>query len=92
LANRSMPIQSSSSNSGLAGWAYATMLERIVRGDYVIGQVISRRRIAADLGVSFLPASEAFLRLECEGCSRAGRAPAHESAFPTSRISRATLW
>jgi GntR family transcriptional regulator, rspAB operon transcriptional repressor len=55
------------SKSGLARRAYATMLERIVRGDYAIGQVISRRKIAADLGISFLPASEAFLRLECEG-------------------------
>jgi len=43
------------------------MRERILRGDYALGQVISRRRIAADLGVSFLPASEALLRLECEG-------------------------
>lgn len=43
------------------------MLERIVRGDYTIGQVISRRRIAADLGISFLPTSEAFLRLEYDG-------------------------
>jgi DNA-binding GntR family transcriptional regulator len=52
---------------GLAQRAYATMRERILRGDYAIGQVISRRRIAADLGISFLPASEALLRLECEG-------------------------
>jgi DNA-binding GntR family transcriptional regulator len=38
-----------------------------VRGEYLMGEVISRRRIAAELGISFLPASEALLRLECEG-------------------------
>jgi DNA-binding GntR family transcriptional regulator len=52
---------------GLAQRAYTTIRERILRGDYAIGQVISRRRVAADLGISFLPASEALLRLECEG-------------------------
>src|SRR5580658_8723021 len=53
--------------NGLAERAYAVVRERIVRGDYLIGQVISRRRIAADMGLSFLPASEALLRLQCEG-------------------------
>jgi DNA-binding GntR family transcriptional regulator len=53
--------------SGLAERAYRVIRERIVRGEYLMGQVISRRRIAADLGISFLPASEALLRLECEG-------------------------
>jgi DNA-binding GntR family transcriptional regulator len=53
--------------SGLAERAYSVIRERIVRGEYLMGQVISRRRIAADLGISFLPASEALLRLECEG-------------------------
>jgi GntR family transcriptional regulator, rspAB operon transcriptional repressor len=52
---------------GLAARAYAVIRERIVCGEYLLGQVISRRRIAADLGISFLPASEALLRLECEG-------------------------
>ncbi len=32
-----------------------------------MGQVISRRKIAAEFGMSFLPVSEAFLRLEFEG-------------------------
>ena len=53
--------------SSLAAEAYAYIRERILRGDIAIGQVISRRKIAADLGVSFLPVSEAFLRLEFEG-------------------------
>jgi DNA-binding GntR family transcriptional regulator len=53
--------------SDLAGEAYVTIRERILRGEIAIGQVISRRKIAAELGMSFLPVSEAFLRLEFEG-------------------------
>src|ERR1035441_6842065 len=54
-------------DSGLAERAYVLIRERIVRGEYLMGQVISRRRIATDLGIGFLPASEALLRLEYEG-------------------------
>jgi len=51
----------------LAGEAYVIIRERILRGEVAIGHVISRRKIAAELGMSFLPVSEAFLRLEFEG-------------------------
>ena len=54
-------------NSDLAGEAYVIIRERILRGETPIGHVISRRKIAAELGMSFLPVSEAFLRLEFEG-------------------------
>jgi len=57
----------SSGSSDLAGEAYVIIRERILRGEVAIGQVISRRKIAAELGMSFLPVSEAFLRLEFEG-------------------------
>lgn len=57
----------SSESEGLAGEAYVTVRERILRGELAIGQVISRRKIAAELGMSFLPVSEALLRLEHEG-------------------------
>ncbi len=53
--------------SSLAAEAYVYIRERIQRGDIAIGQVISRRKIAIELGMSFLPVSEAFLRLEFEG-------------------------
>ncbi len=53
--------------SDLAGEAYVIIRERILRGEIAIGQVISRRKIAVELGMSFLPVSEAFLRLEFEG-------------------------
>lgn len=51
----------------LAGEAYEAIRERILRGEVAVGQVISRRKIAAEFGMSFLPVSEAFLRLEFEG-------------------------
>jgi GntR family transcriptional regulator, rspAB operon transcriptional repressor len=53
--------------SSLAAEAYEFVKQRILRGDLPMGQVISRRKIAAELGMSFLPVSEALLRLEFEG-------------------------
>lgn len=58
-----MPANSAS----LAAEAYAVVRRRIVRGEMAIGQSVSRRKIAAELGMSFLPVSEALLRLEFEG-------------------------
>jgi DNA-binding GntR family transcriptional regulator len=52
---------------GLAGEAYLILRERILRGELAIGQSISRRKLAVELGMSFLPVSEALLRLENEG-------------------------
>jgi DNA-binding GntR family transcriptional regulator len=53
--------------ASLAGEAYEFVRQRILRGELPMGQVISRRKIAAELGMSFLPVSEALLRLEFEG-------------------------
>src|SRR4029077_18849558 len=50
-----------------AAEAYGIVRKRIVRGKVRLGQVISRRKLAAELGMSFLPVSMAFLRLEFEG-------------------------
>jgi len=47
--------------------AYAFIRRKIVRGDLKLGQAISRRRLARELRMSFLPVSEAFIRLELEG-------------------------
>ena len=58
-----MPANSAS----LAAEAYTFVRRRIVRGEMAIGQSVSRRKIAAELGMSFLPVSEALLRLEFEG-------------------------
>jgi GntR family transcriptional regulator, rspAB operon transcriptional repressor len=54
-------------NQGLAAEAYAIVRERIIRGELAIGEVISRRKLAAELGMSFLPITEALIRLENEG-------------------------
>src|SRR6266446_10234939 len=51
----------------LAAEAYGVVRQRILRGELVLGQAISRRRLAAELGMSFLPVTEALLRLEFEG-------------------------
>src|SRR5438094_7993480 len=51
----------------LAAEAYTFVNQRIPRGELVMGQAISRRKLAAELGMSFLPVSEALLRLEFEG-------------------------
>jgi DNA-binding GntR family transcriptional regulator len=55
------------SRESLAGEAYVIVRERILRGELPIGNVISRRKLAAELGMSLLPVSEAFQRLEFEG-------------------------
>jgi DNA-binding GntR family transcriptional regulator len=54
-------------NSSLAGEAYVIVRERILRGELLIGQSISRRKLAAELGMTLLPVSEALKRLEDEG-------------------------
>jgi len=51
----------------LAAEAYSVVRQRILRGELVLGQAISRRKLAAELGMSFLPVTEALLRLEVEG-------------------------
>ncbi len=61
------PPALSANNDSLASEAYAVVRRRIVRGEMAIGQSVSRRKIAAELGMSFLPVSEALLRLEFEG-------------------------
>src|SRR5678815_2253606 len=53
--------------ASLASEAYEFVKNRILHGELPMGQVISRRKIAAELGMSFLPVTEALLRLELEG-------------------------
>src|SRR6185369_15836920 len=53
--------------ASLASEAYEFVKNRILHGELPMGQVISRRKIAAELGMSFLPVSEALLRLEFGG-------------------------
>ena len=60
-------MKASAGDSSLAAEAYSIVRQRILRGEIMLGQVISRRKLAAELSMSFLPVSEALLRLEFEG-------------------------
>jgi len=60
-------MRGSAETASLAAEAYDVVRQRIARGELVLGQPVSRRRLAAELGMSFLPVTEALLRLEFEG-------------------------
>jgi len=60
-------LSASSASASLAAEAYGHVRRRILRGEISLGQSVSRRKVAAELGMSFLPVSEALLRLEFEG-------------------------
>ena len=65
-----MPRQAPSDRflrGSLAEQAYQTVRRMILRGELPPGAAISRRPLAKQLGVSFLPISEALQRLEHEG-------------------------
>lgn len=67
------PIRNSKSrvepgpSTSLAQRAYTQIREEILRGDFALGDVLSRRRLADKLNMSFLPITEALQRLEGEG-------------------------
>jgi GntR family transcriptional regulator, rspAB operon transcriptional repressor len=67
MSSKPVRAQKPSKSHGLAAEAYTTVRERIIRGELAIGQVLSRRKLAAELGMSFLPITEALIRLENEG-------------------------
>jgi DNA-binding GntR family transcriptional regulator len=67
VSSKSARPRKDSKNHGLAAEAYTTVRDRIIRGELAIGQVISRRKLATELGMSFLPVTEALIRLENEG-------------------------
>jgi GntR family transcriptional regulator, rspAB operon transcriptional repressor len=51
----------------LTGFAYQTIRESILNGRYPPGAPLSRRRLAAEMGMSSVPVGEALSRLENEG-------------------------
>jgi GntR family transcriptional regulator, rspAB operon transcriptional repressor len=56
-----------SEDNSLSTKAYTILRHRILRGELPLGGVISRRKIAVELGMSLLPVMEALVRLEFEG-------------------------
>jgi GntR family transcriptional regulator, rspAB operon transcriptional repressor len=59
--------RSSRDRASLSDRAYYMIREQILRGKVGLGAIISRRKLAEELGMSFLPISEALQRLENEG-------------------------
>lgn len=51
----------------LAMEAYVQIRNRILKGEISLGQAVSRRGFAAELGMSLVPVAEAMQRLESEG-------------------------
>lgn len=51
----------------LSDRAYQQIRDKILRGEYSLGTALSRRTLAEELGMSFLPVSEALQRLELDG-------------------------
>ncbi len=49
-----------------ASHVYETILRRVLVGDYRPGQALTRRDVAAELGVSISPVNEAFVVLQSE--------------------------
>ena len=60
-------MRAAAATASLATEAYTVVRQRIACGELVLGQAVSRRQLAAELGMSFLPVTEALLRLEFEG-------------------------
>ncbi len=60
-------MKETSATASLSAEAYLILREKILRGELPIGQVVSRRKVAVELGMSMLPVSEALQRLELEG-------------------------
>jgi GntR family transcriptional regulator, rspAB operon transcriptional repressor len=53
--------------ASLSERAYLLIREGILRGEYSLGSPLSRRKLALQYGMSFLPISDAIQRLEQEG-------------------------
>jgi GntR family transcriptional regulator, rspAB operon transcriptional repressor len=51
----------------LSDRAYESIRDKILRGQYPLGAALSRRELAKELRMSFLPVSEAIQRLEIDG-------------------------
>lgn len=56
-----------SGNQSLAEKAYEHILERLLKHEYMPGQILNRRAVADQLEVSIAPVLEAMVRLEAEG-------------------------
>src|SRR5713226_1842843 len=71
LMNRIATLQSKTTRKptrmSLSGNAYLVIRDRILAGELPLGASLSRRKLAAELGMSMLPVAEALQRLENDG-------------------------
>jgi DNA-binding GntR family transcriptional regulator len=68
LSKRSNTVRAASSGTeSLAGRAYTHIRDEILQGTLAVGDILSRRKLADKLNMSFLPITEALQRLEVEG-------------------------
>jgi DNA-binding GntR family transcriptional regulator len=68
LSKRSNTVRTASSGTeSLAGRAYTHIRDEILQGTLAVGDILSRRKLADKLNMSFLPITEALQRLEVEG-------------------------
>jgi DNA-binding GntR family transcriptional regulator len=64
----SNPAKSQSAlHPSLATQAYIEIRNKILKGEIALGEAISRRGVAQELGMSFIPVAEAMQRLEADG-------------------------
>jgi DNA-binding GntR family transcriptional regulator len=64
---RLISAQRSHVDESLSERAYEAIRDKILRGQYPLGAALSRRQLAKELRMSFLPVSEAIQRLEIDG-------------------------
>ncbi len=67
MSSRKARQRGRASTDTLADQAYQEIRARILGGGYPLGAALSRRALASEMGMSFLPISEALQRLEHDG-------------------------
>jgi GntR family transcriptional regulator, rspAB operon transcriptional repressor len=65
--------------------AYVAIRERILRGELALGEPLSRRSLATQLGMSVLPVNEALQRLEADRLVESRPRAGTRVRFPSSR-------
>jgi DNA-binding GntR family transcriptional regulator len=68
----------------LSRQAYFTIRDRILKGEIQLGAPLSRRRLAADLGMSLVPVGEALRTLENDGLVESRPRVATRVCLPTA--------
>jgi DNA-binding GntR family transcriptional regulator len=67
MPERRIAAVRSRSTGSLSERAYQLIRDKILRGQYPLGAALSRRQLAKELRMSFLPISEALQHLEIDG-------------------------